>query len=86
MVKDFSLIVEENQFNPASLAVFDNTPVLLEHPEHFDPKALAYLSLLADFVESLNVHEFALCNQYQVAVTINRLKKPIRAKEALISH
>ena len=77
MVKDFSVIVKEDQFNPASWAVFDYAPVLLEHPEHFDPKALAYLSLLAEFVESLNAHEFALSNQYQVAVTINRLKKTI---------
>jgi len=72
MVKDVAMIVEENKFNRASWAVFDNAPVLLEHPEHFDPKALAYLSLLADFVESLNEHEYALCNQFWTNATIIR--------------
>ena len=80
MVKDFSVIVKEDQFNRVTCAVFYNAPVLLEHPEHFDPKALADLSFLAEFVKCLNAHEFALCNQYQVAVTISQLKKTIRAK------
>jgi hypothetical protein len=64
MVKDFSVIVKKDQLNRVTCPVFDDAPVLLEHPEHFDPKALADLSFLADFVESLNEHELALCNQF----------------------
>ena len=70
MVKDFTVIVKEDQFNRVTWSIFDNAPVLLEHPEHFDPKTLADVSFLAEFVESLNKHEFALCYQFWAAVTI----------------
>lgn len=66
MVKDIAVIVKEDQFNRVTRAAFDNAPVLLEHPEHLDPKALAYLSLLAKFVERLSEREFALCNQFSI--------------------
>jgi hypothetical protein len=77
------VIVEENQFNRVSCAVFYNAPVLFEHPEHLDPKALADVGFFAEFVKSLNDHEFALCNQFWAAANIiRRERKPNRTKQA----
>lgn len=56
MVKDVTTIVKEAQFNSITSIAFDNTPVLVEHPKHFDPKALADLSFLAKFVERFSEH------------------------------
>jgi hypothetical protein len=83
MVKDVTVIVKEDQFNRVTCAVFYNAPILFEHPEHFDPKALADVGFFAEFVKSLNDHEFALCNQFWAAATIiRRARKPNRTKQA----
>lgn len=72
MVKDVTAIDKEDQFNSIISVAFDHTPVLVEHPKHFDPMSLANLSFIANFDLRLSEHELALFNQFLQAAGLRR--------------